>query len=355
MMQRSSGRLLPAVFSLLFVAAGLKSMKAFSSPETTSCAARSVLLGKKSTALEVLQELNASDRLASYASKGTAVVTGGSSGIGVDTVSTLALTGMKVVLCARNMEAGDKIRASLPEWCRSNVRVQKCDLADLASVKQAAESIKSNEGKIDLLVNNAGVMALPKKMETVQGFELQLGTNHIGHHFLTRLLLPSMNEGGRVVTVASMAHSMGTLDFTNLNYETGRKYSGWGAYGQSKLANILFAKGLDDKLKADGRTIRSVSLHPGIISTNLWKNAPFFIRPFTRLFADKSIEQGASTSVYASLVECSAFQGGEYLSDCQIAEPNKMAQDTDGSLRNNLWDETEKLIGDAGFELPKGF
>jgi NAD(P)-dependent dehydrogenase (short-subunit alcohol dehydrogenase family) len=326
---------------------------------SSSSAASTSVLGKTSTALEVLKELNASKRLADYACQGgTAVVTGGSSGIGVDTVSTLALTGMTVILCVRDVAAGEEVRSRLPEWCQPNVRVQLCDLADLTSVQQAAHSIAKNEKRIDLLVNNAGVMAPPRRMETAQGFELQFGTNHVGHHFLTRLLLPSMAEGGRIVTLASTAHTMGKLQFDNLNYDKSsnkkrRGYTGWNAYGQSKLANILFAKGLDDKLKEHRSTIQSVSLHPGVISTNLWKYTPFFLKPLTRFIADKSPQQGAATSIFCSLVEPNAFSGGEYCSDCQIVQPNEMAQDKDKLLRTKLWDETERLIAEAGFETPK--
>jgi NAD(P)-dependent dehydrogenase (short-subunit alcohol dehydrogenase family) len=255
------------------------------------------------------------------------------------------------------VEAGEEVRSSLPTWCQPNVRVQLCDLADLTSVQQAAHSMIMKKENIDLLVNNAGVMAPPRRMETAQGWELQFGTNHVGHHFLTRLLLPSMAEGGRIVTLASTAHTMGTLNFDNLNYDKDRPkrrmYTGWNAYGQSKLANILFAKGLNDKLKDSGSTIQSVSLHPGVISTNLWKYTPFFLKPLTGFIADKSPQQGAATSIFCSLVEPSAFSGGEYCSDCQIVQPNDMARDKDKHLRTKLWDETERLIAEAGFETPK--
>eukprot|EP00978_Attheya_sp_CCMP212_P022559 scaffold67478_cov59-Attheya_sp.AAC.2 len=133
-----------------------QALSALASSKATT--ATTTVLGKTSTALEVLKELNASNRLADYAchnGKGTAVVTGGSSGIGVDTVSTLALTGMTVILCVRNVAAGEEVRSRLPKWCQPNVRVQLCDLADLTSVQQAAHSILKQEKRIDLLVNNA--------------------------------------------------------------------------------------------------------------------------------------------------------------------------------------------------------
>ena len=314
------------------------------------------VLNKKSSALDVLKTLNNQEKaLAPYVKEGrTAIVTGGSSGIGLVSVETLALAGMNVVLCARDVEAGEKAieKMKMTNGNRKKVRVQKLDLADFSSIQAAAQEIVEKEGSIDVILNNAGVMATPQRMETAQGFELQLGTNHIGHHMLTRLLLPNVNKGGRIVTVASTAHSFGSLDVEDLNYSKDRIYTPWGAYGQSKLANILFAKGLDDRLKGTNKEIVSVSLHPGVIRTNLWRFSPKIFQPFTALIADKSIEQGAATSIYCSIADSSAFVGGDYVVDCKVGTPNQSGQDLDGKLRNSLWDETEKLIRDAGVELP---
>lgn len=272
---------------------------------------------------------------------------------------------MKVVVCVRNVAAGEQVRSRLPAWCQPNVRIQPCDLSDLASVQKAARRIQQAEGKVHLLINNAGIMALPTRHETSQGLELQFGTNHVGHYALTRWLLPLMGhgEGGRIVTVASEAHKMGSLDFTDLNYTRGqRKYSGWGAYGQSKLANILFAKGLNDRLGQEQgdntdeeKKILSVSLHPGVIKTNLWQyTLPSFLNFVAGVFADKTVEQGAATSVFCGLVDSSAFPsgGGEYFKDCKVVEPNDEGQDVTGISSEKLWEETEKMIRQAGFELP---
>ena len=242
----------------------------------TSSTATLKPLGKKSTALDVLEFLNKKQKLANYVhldgssekeSTSVAVVTGGNSGIGVESVSTLALANFNVVLCARNIESANKVVDSLPSSLREKVRIQKLDLADMKSIQAAADEIIEKEGKIDVLLNNAGVMSPPKRETTAQALELQFGTNHVGHHLFTRLLLPVIEEGGRVVTVASTAHSFGQLNFQNLNYdpdntEEKRDYTAWGAYGQSKLANILFAKGLDDRLKKAESSIISLSLHP---------------------------------------------------------------------------------------------
>mmetsp|Transcript_35196 Transcript_35196/g.105125 ORF Transcript_35196/g.105125 Transcript_35196/m.105125 type:complete len:357 (-) Transcript_35196:238-1308(-) len=312
-------------------------------------------VGKESTALDVLRELNKASILsASVVKPGTAVVTGGNSGIGAASVETMAVSGMKVVLCSRDADDGETIRASLPAWCRDNVRVQKLDLSDLDAVRDAAEEILATDGAVDVLLNNAGVMAPPKRESTAQGFELQFGVNHIGHHLLTRFLLPGMSSDGRVVTVASEAHRTASLDFSDMNYDS-KSYSPWGAYGQSKLANILFAKELNDRFVAmDGCEMKSVSLHPGVIGTNLWRySTPSFIRSaLTSLISDKTVEQGAATSVYACLVASSQFSGGEYLSDCAVAEPTNYAKDSNGVNRKKLWEETEAMIANAGFDLP---
>lgn len=343
------------------LSSGLLTSSMFKSPSspTTSTMQLFSTLTKRSSALEVLQTLNRQKSLAPYVSEGgTAVVTGGNSGIGAVSVRTLALAGMNVVLCARDVAAAETVRATIDDAAaRARVRVQELDLADLSSVRSAAVEIAAAAGgRVDLLLNNAGVMATPERRGTAQGFELQFGTNHVGHHMLTRLLLPYMNrECGRVVTVASTAHSMGELDLEDLNYGAGRSYSPWGAYGQSKLANILFAKGLQDRLTKGNGTgnIASVSLHPGVIATNLWQySVPRILRPLGRIFAPKTVEQGAATNVFCSLVDPAKIDGGDYFSDCAPETPTKEGQDLDRKLRNALWDETEKMIKNAGFELP---
>ncbi len=329
------------------------------------------LLDKKSAALDVLNYLNKNSLLANYVTNNDvekrqpiAIVTGGSSGIGIPSVEALCLAGMKVVLCARNVTAAmEVVEKEVPRSLKSNIRVQEMDLSDMASIQAACTEILekdcngSENDSIDVLLNNAGVMAPPKRMSTVQGLELQFGTNHVGHHMLTRLLLPYMRNDGRIVTVASTAHAFGQLDFSNLNYDDNgpeRSYSAWGSYGQSKLANILFAKGLDDKLKEAGSSIKSVSLHPGVIGTNLWRYSPKWTRPFLNaIVADKNAEQGAATNVYSCLVESSQLKGGEYLVDCAVAEPNNQGKDETRNLRKKLWDATEALITENGYNLPE--
>mmetsp|Transcript_42325 Transcript_42325/g.45935 ORF Transcript_42325/g.45935 Transcript_42325/m.45935 type:complete len:368 (+) Transcript_42325:36-1139(+) len=314
-------------------------------------------LGKKSTALEVLKELKSSDRLAYYVTKGgrhrdapgTAIVTGGNTGIGIITVATLAEAGMTVILCTRNIEKGrTAIEKNIPKQFHKQVSVQQLDLADMNSIQTACAQLRNENESIEVIVNNAGVMSPPTKMETSQKLELQFGTNHVGHHLFTRLLLPNVNKHGRIVTVASSAHSMGNPG-TGTDWGT-KSYSPWGAYGDSKLANIYFAKELQDRLVSAGQNnIDSVTLHPGVISTNLWQYSPSVAQKLVGVFlADKTVEQGAATSVYCAL--STDVEGGGYYDNCQLSTPKLVADDS--TAQKQLWDYTERLIIEEGFELP---
>lgn len=200
----------------------------------------------------------------------TAIVTGANSGIGFHTAAELAAHGAQVTLAVRNADRGasaaGRIRATAP---RAVVTVELLDLASLASVRDMAKrwSAAHPEG-LDLLVNNAGVMAIPRRT-TVDGFEMQFGTNHLGHFALTGLLLPALvgRPRSRIVTVSSSAHRMGRLDVDDLMGE--RRYRGWAAYGQSKLANLLFTAELQRRLDANALPVRAMAAHPGYAATNL--------------------------------------------------------------------------------------
>mmetsp|Transcript_28851 Transcript_28851/g.62055 ORF Transcript_28851/g.62055 Transcript_28851/m.62055 type:complete len:339 (-) Transcript_28851:403-1419(-) len=306
----------------------------------------SAQLGAKSTAETVIR---AFDRPPYLSSAHAAVVTGGNSGIGLESARCLLKIGCRVVLCSRDVEAGRAALASLTDVDTSLARVQQLNLADLESVREASAEIIAKDAPIGLLLNNAGVMATPQR-QTRQGFELQLGTNHLGHHALTRLLLPSMVNDGRVVTVASTAHTMGNVDTDDLFFLK-RKYTPWGAYGQSKAANILFAKGLADELARQGSDIRSTCLHPGVISTPLWRHGNKALTwLLLRFVRDKDVPQGAATSMYAVLAP--ELTPGTYLKDCAEAEPNEACADESGISRRALWDTSERLIRDAGLMLP---
>lgn len=304
-------------------------------------------LGKKSTALDVLTHLNRENQLAPYVQAGgVAVVTGGNTGIGAVSVKTLALSGMKVVLCARNVLAAEALVREMPSHIAEFVEIQQMDLASLLSVEKAAKEISEKYPQIDVLLNNAGVMAPPSKLETKENIELQFGTNHVGHHMLTRLLLPSLKDNSRIVTVASEAHRSPKSDVI----WQPENYSGWREYCQSKLANILFAKRLQELLIQEGKPdVISVCLHPGVIGTNLWQNFPKIVQPLTKLIADKTVEQGAATNVFCCLAD--EVVGGAYYSDCQVAQPTSTAEEV--NLRVALWEYTEDLIKENGFSLPK--
>lgn len=205
----------------------------------------------------------------------TAVVTGANSGIGFHTALKLARAGARVVLTARDQAKGEtaiaRIRLEVP---RADVALRSLDLADLWSVRSFASQIIDRYGPVDLLVNNAGVMAVPERRTTADGFELQLGTNHLGPFALTGLLLPALlaRPGARVVTVSSINHRMGRIRFDDLQGE--RRYRPWRAYNQSKLANLLFALELDRRVRTRGLELVSVAAHPRISATNLQTAGP---------------------------------------------------------------------------------
>ena len=203
------------------------------------------------------------------------MVTGANSGIGLETARALATAGADVVLAVRNgdkgAQAADDIRSTAPN---ATITVGALDLASLALVEGFAKQMLGEGRPIDLLVNNAGIMAVPKRHTTADGFELQFGTNHLGHFALTGRLLPLLraSEHPRVVTVSSIAHQMGSIPFDDLNLEHG--YRGWRAYAESKLANLLFASELQRRSRREGWRILSNAAHPGSTRTNLQTTGP---------------------------------------------------------------------------------
>src|SRR6201996_5189191 len=187
----------------------------------------------------------------------TAIVTGANSGLGEVTARELARVGAQVILAVRNTGKGEAAAREMT----GDVEVRRLDLQDLASVRQFADGVDS----VDVLINNAGVMAVPHAV-TADGFETQIGTNHLGHFALTNLLLPKITD--RVVTVSSLMHWMGYISLRDLNWKS-RPYSAWVAHGQSKLANLLFTSELQRRLATAGSPLRAVAAHPGYSHTNL--------------------------------------------------------------------------------------
>jgi NAD(P)-dependent dehydrogenase (short-subunit alcohol dehydrogenase family) len=202
-----------------------------------------------------MTEWTAAD-LPSFAGR-TVIVTGANSGLGLVTARELARVGAKTILAVRNLDKGTQAAATMS----GDVEVRRLDLQDLASVREFAGGVES----VDVLVNNAGIMAVPYA-QTVDGFESQIGTNHLGHFALTNLLLPRITD--RVVSVSSMFHWIGRINLRDLNWKS-RPYSAWGAYAQSKLANLLFTSELQDRLDSAGSPVRAFAAHPGYSDTNL--------------------------------------------------------------------------------------
>ncbi len=216
---------------------------------------------KKSWSIEDISDLSGK----------TIIVTGANSGLGFEIAKALALKDAHTILACRNLDkalaAQARILAVIPQ---AKVEVKSLNLADLASVKQFASSFQEKHQRLDVLVNNAGIMAVPYT-RTVDGFESQVGTNYLGHFALTGLLIDPLfkTKGSRVVTVSSTSHRLGQIDFNNLNYEGGIGYSRLGAYRRSKLANLIFAYELDRRFKRVNANTVSVAAHPGLANTNI--------------------------------------------------------------------------------------
>ena len=239
----------------------------------------------------------------------TAIVTGANTGIGYETARALAHAGADVVLACRSREKGEAAAARIAaEGPKGRAVFQALDLADLESVRRLADDLARAHDRLDLLVNNAGVM-VPPESQTKQGFELQLGVNHLGHFALTNALLDLLRAtpGARVVSVSSMAHRMGRMDFEDLDFAR-RGYDAWGAYGQSKLANLLFTFELQRRLEAEGADVIAVAAHPGWTGTDLQRHA-WYVRLMNVLVA-MSPAQGALPTLRAATDP--DVRGGDY-------------------------------------------
>jgi NAD(P)-dependent dehydrogenase (short-subunit alcohol dehydrogenase family) len=285
-----------------------------------------------------------------------AIVTGSNSGIGYQTARYLSRTGATVILACRNREKGEGARAKIvSENPSAKVESRTLDVADLDSVRRFAAEFLSEGRPLDLLINNAGVMAIPERRTTPQGFEMQFGTNHLGHFALTGLLLPALlrQPNSRVVTVASIAHKGGKLNFDDLNGERG--YDPRGAYQQSKLANVVFGLEFDRRLRARSAATASVIAHPGVAVTNIISNGmgtgmkARIVGALLTLFA-QSDDRGAWPLLYAATWP--QAHGGGYYGPDGIAEikgtpvevkPKPHALDPGTGRR--LWEVSEALTG----------
>lgn len=287
----------------------------------------------------------------------TAVVTGASGGLGVETARALAAAGARVMIGCRDVTRGEaaaeEIRSSTGNGA---VRVAALDLVDDDSVRAFAEQVRSVYDELNILINNAGVMACPLT-RTERGWELQFATNHVGHFLLTRSLLPLLEAGApsRVVCLSSAGHTRGAVDFADLHYNS-RPYDKWEAYGQSKTANALFAVALDARHGSAG--IRAFAVHPGAIITDLGRHlleadiVEIGANIEARAGGFKQVPAGAATSVWAATAPELEGKGGLYLEDCSISAPAGTPGVTTGyldyaldpELAERLWVATERLL-----------
>lgn len=281
----------------------------------------------------------------------TAIITGGNSGIGFETAKGLLQMDTNIILAVRNMEKGEAARAALLNLCPSSqISIIQLDLADLESIRAFAARFKNSYDKLDILINNAGLMA-PPYSKTKDGFELQFGSNHLGHFALTGLLLPVLanTPNSRVVTISSRAHSRGSIDFTNLDGSKG--YQAKKFYNQSKLANLFFALELDKRLKEHGLETISIACHPGVSATNIFKlgkwEIPAAFKRIANLFLQPP-DMGALSTLYAATEP--DLTGGEYIGPLgqfqrkgfpALGTPHANA--IDQNISRQLWEVSESL------------
>jgi NAD(P)-dependent dehydrogenase (short-subunit alcohol dehydrogenase family) len=278
-----------------------------------------------------------------------AIVTGANTGIGLEAARELARKGATVTIASRNEgkaeNAANNIKRDQPA---GDVVVMVLDLADLNSVRIFAREFRGRFDRLDLLVNNAGVM-MPPESKTADGFELQFGTNHLGHFALTGVLLDLLlnTEGSRIVNVSSSAHRYGEIDFEDLNWEK-RQYKEMASYGQSKLANMLFTLELQKRLEKSGAATLAVSCHPGWTGTDLQRHSGF-LRFLNPVFSMKPW-QGALPTLYAAVsdeVVGTGYYGPDGFMQMRgyptLTEPKETAKDL--AVAKRLWQESEKMTG----------
>ncbi|HEU4536984.1 MAG TPA: oxidoreductase, partial [Polyangiaceae bacterium] len=290
-----------------------------------------------------------------------AVVTGANSGLGFETAKVLAARGARVVLACRSPERAEGALASLRAACAgAEVEAMALDLADLSSVQAFAREVSSKYEAIGLLVNNAGLMAIPRA-RTVDGFEMQFGTNHLGHFALTGALLPALGRApsARVVNVSSYAHRVGSMNFHDLMYET-RPYDRWGAYAQSKLANLLFTSELARRLALKGSPVVAVAAHPGYAVTNLQARGAALGGPKLEAFALRAfnaiVAQSAAAGAWPQLRAATdpGARPGDYYGPAGPFEARgpairvgMLAAARDPEAARQLWRESARLTGES--------
>lgn len=283
-----------------------------------------------------------------------AVVTGANSGLGLVTATELARKGATVVLAVRTKSKGEQAAARIHEEIpTAEMEVRELDLSSLDSIRAFASKLTAAEPRLDLLVNNAGIMMTPPQ-KTVDGFELQFGTNHLGHFALTGLLLGALTAGedARVVTVSSIEHKSGHVHFDDLQLEQG--YGPRKAYRQSKMANAVFGLELDRRLRATGSSVKSLLAHPGYSDTNLQSSGPTGIAKLAMWFGNRVIAQGADKGALPQLhaatapgVESGQFFGPDGFQEFRGAptEVHAVPEAQDEEIARRLWSVSEELTG----------
>ena len=305
--------------------------------------------GPHTTTTDVLDGIDLRGRVA--------LVTGGSSGLGQETARALAEKGAQVTLTARNVPKGEAVAAEIRSATGNlQVAVEELELGSLASIRAFARRFLARHDRLHILVNNAGVMACPFA-KTTDGFEMQFGTNHVGHFLMTCLLVPALRAGtpSRVVSVSSRGHHLAPVSFDDLHFAR-RPYDKWQSYGQAKTANVLFAVALERRLGAHGVHVNA--LHPGAIITELGRHLQRedikFMVARNQGLQFKPVEAGAATSVFAATAPELEDRGGLYLEDCHIAAINDAPDALDGvksyaldpANAERLWAVSERLVGE---------
>lgn len=289
------------------------------------------------------------------------LVTGVSAGLGVETARALKAHGAHVVGAARDLAKAERATACVRAETKGSFELIQLDLASLKSVRAAADALVAKGERFDLVIANAGVMACPKSF-TEDGFEMQFGTNHLGHFVFVNRIASLFKAGARFVSLASSGHRFSNVNLDDPNFER-TEYTEFGAYGRSKTANILFAVEFDRRHKDKG--IRAVAVHPGGILTELGRHLQPGVleglvesinkeRPADQPFQFKTIPQGAATSVWAGVRAPAELVGGLYCEDCHVAEPEEgpgvmggvRSYALDAEIAKALWAKSEEMVGE---------
>ena len=290
--------------------------------------------GYGSTGEEVTEGLDLSEK--------RILITGCNSGIGLETFRVLSMRGAQVLAAARTVEKAQGAIEAVKGGQKATAL--GCDLSNPESVRGCARRVKELGSALDVLILNAGIMALPK-LETIRGLEAQFFTNHIGHFLLTMELLESLSEEARVVVVSSNAHHRTVkkgIDFENL--DGARGYQDWLFYGQSKLANLLFARELGRRFEEEGKGRKANALHPGVIRTPLFRHLNPAVGALFAMIGPlglKSVAEGAATQCYLA-VHPEVQANGEYFADCNVKASSAFGEDRE--LARQLWEKSEEIV-----------